>query len=205
MAVSSLGVGGGICLFVMIVVLTTKSEPNAFIYGLRVGLLLGGTFAVFLLAVLLPLDLSAHIFLNKGRYRQIWDLEQMREMDAEGTARQILHACRQALLVVPYITAVSDDVENMVTRGQTSVSWRSAGEDMEVEITPLDATRWHIKVLSKPRSKNIVFDYAKNFENVETFSSNFVSIIGKDKVVLSGDAPEVKPALEVKGDRKSVV
>jgi hypothetical protein len=47
MAVSSLGVGGGICLFVMIVVLTTKSEPNAFIYGLRVGLLLGGTFAVF--------------------------------------------------------------------------------------------------------------------------------------------------------------
>ena len=61
MLVTSLGVGGGIGLLVLIVVLTTKNEPNAFKYGITVGLLLGGMFALFMVAVLLPLDLSIYI------------------------------------------------------------------------------------------------------------------------------------------------
>lgn len=191
MLVTSLGVGGGIGLLVMIVTLVTRSEPNAFIYGLKIGVLFGGIVALFLLAVLLPLDLSGHIFLTKGRYRQIWELEQTRELDVQGSAKQILHACRQALLVVPYVIAVSDDVENMITRAQTSVSWRSAGEDIEVEITPHSPENWHIKCVSKPRNKNLVFDYAKNFENVETFASQMTSIVGADKVKMTGEVAEI--------------
>lgn len=184
MLVTSLGVGGGIGLLVLIVVLTTKNEPNAFKYGITVGLLLGGMFALFMVAVLLPLDLSAHIFLSKGRYRQLWELEQVRELRAFGTAKQILHACRQALLVVPYVNAVSDDVENMVTRAIAGVSWRSPGEDLEVEITPRAPNEWHVKVVSRPRSKSVVFDYAKNFENVETFVTQFSTFVGIDQVKL---------------------
>ena len=184
MLVTSLGVGGGIGLLVLIVVLTTKNEPNAFKYGITVGLLLGGMFALFMVAVLLPLDLSAHIFLSKGRYRQLWELEQVRELRAFGAAKQILHACRQALLVVPYVNAVSDDVENMVTRAMAGVSWRSPGEDLEVEITPSSPNEWHVKVVSRPRSKSVVFDYAKNFENVETFVTQFSSFLGADQVKL---------------------
>lgn len=180
--VSSLGVGGGIGLLIMIIVLTTRNEPNAFKWGLTVGLLLGGIFAAFTLAVLLPLDLSAHIFLSKGRYKSIWELDQVRELEVQGSVKQILHAARQALLVVPYVTTVSDDVENMITRAITSVSWRSGGEEMEVEINPVSFNSWVVKIVSRPRSKNVLFDYAKNFENVETFTTQFVELIGADNV-----------------------
>lgn len=183
MLVSSLGFGGGIGLLVMIFVLTNKNEPNAFRYGLTAGLLFGAIFAAFTLAVLLPLDLSAHVFLAKGRYRQIWELEQSRELEVDGTAKQILHASRQALLVVPYVTQVSDDLENMICRAVTGTSWRSGGEQMEVEITPINAARWHVKVLSRPKSKNVVFEWGKNFENVETWLSQFNEVIAEKKQV----------------------
>ena len=46
--VSSLGLGGGIGLLIMIIVLTNKNEPNAFHYGLMAGLTIGGIFALLL-------------------------------------------------------------------------------------------------------------------------------------------------------------
>ncbi len=179
MLVSSLGFGGGIGLLIMIFVLTNTDKPNAFRYGLMAGLTIGGIFAVFMVAVLLPLDLSAHVFLSKGRYRQIWELEQMRELDVVGTGKQVLHAARQALLVVPYVTRVSDDVEHMITRAASGPSWRSSGEEMEVELTPMAENHWKVKVVSRPRSKNVVFDYGKNFENVETWVGQFTKLLAE--------------------------
>jgi hypothetical protein len=179
--VSSLGVGGGIGLLIMIIVLTNKNEPNAFHYGLMAGLTIGGIFALFTIAVLLPLDLSAHVFLSKGRYHQIWDLEQTREIEVTGTGKQVLHAARQALLVVPYVTRVSDDVEHMITRAASGPSWRSGGEEMEVELNCHAENQWQVKIVSRPRSKNVVFDYGKNFENVETWLGQFDSLLKETK------------------------
>ena len=188
MLVSSVGFGGGVGLLVLIFVLTNKNhEPNAFHYGLTAGLVFGLIFAVFMVAVLLPLDLSAHVFLSKGRYKQIWEMEQTREFEVDGTAKEMLHASRQALLVVPYVTAVSDDVEHMLTRAVTGPSWRSGGEDLEVEINPVSAHRWKIKATSKPKGAGVVFDYGKNFENLETWMNQFLEIAqakGENKNVL---------------------
>ncbi|MBS2006562.1 MAG: hypothetical protein JST01_05955 [Cyanobacteria bacterium SZAS TMP-1] len=181
MLVSSVGFGGGVGLLVLIFVLTNKNEPNAFQYGLTAGVVFGLIFAFFMVAVLLPLDLSAHVFLSKGRYKQIWELEQAREFEIDGTAKEMLHASRQALLVVPYVTAVSDDVEHMLTRAVTGTSWRSpGGEELEVEINPVSAHRWKIKATSKPKGKGVVFDYGKNFENLETWMNQFLAIAQAD-------------------------
>ena len=128
--VSSFGVGGGVGLLLMIFVLTNRSDPNAFKYGMTAGLAIGIIFALFLVAVLIPLDLSAYVFKAKGGYKQIWDLEQVREFEIKGTAKQALHYARQALLLVPYVVEVSDDVEHMITRAKTGASWRSGGEVM---------------------------------------------------------------------------
>jgi len=177
MLVSSVGFGGGIGLLVLIFVLTNKNEPNAFQYGLTAGLVFGLIFAVFMVAVLLPLDLSAHVFLSKGRYKQIWELEQVREFEIDGTAKEMMHASRQALLIVPYVTAVSDDVEHMLTRAVTGTSWRSpGGEELEVELNAISAHRWKIRATSKPKAKSLVFDYGKNFENLETWMNQFLEI-----------------------------
>jgi hypothetical protein len=177
MFISSLGFGGGVGLLVLIFVLTNKNEPNAFQYGVTAGVVFGLIWAFFMVAVLLPLDLSAHVFMAKGRYKQIWELEQTREFEIDGTAKEMLHASRQALLVVPYVTAVSDDVENMITRAVSGTSWRSpGGEELEVEITPVGTHRWRIKATSKPKGKGVFFDYCKNFENLETWMNQFVEI-----------------------------
>ncbi|MBS1992454.1 MAG: hypothetical protein JSS86_09730 [Cyanobacteria bacterium SZAS LIN-2] len=210
MLVSSVGFGGGVGLLVLIFVLTNKNEPNAFQYGLTAGVVFGLIFAFFMVAVLLPLDLSAHVFLSKGRYKQIWELEQAREFEIDGTAKEMLHASRQALLVVPYVTAVSDDVEHMLTRAVTGTSWRSpGGEELEVEINPVSAHRWKIKATSKPKGKGVVFDYGKNFENLETWMNQFLAIAQTDGpknvlVLNQEEEPEAKAKIKSNnGDQKS--
>lgn len=120
------------------------------------------------------MDLSAHLFLRKGLYREVWELEQTREVELDGTNKEVVSACRQALLVVPYITNVSDDTEHLITRAATGTSWRSAGEELEVEINPISATRWLLKCTSKSKGKNVLFDYGKNYENVETWRKHLL-------------------------------
>ncbi len=100
----------------------------------------------------------------KGAHSQIWELEQTRELIYEGSSKEAMAACRRALLMVPYVHQVSDDTEHLTARASTGASWRSPGEDLEVEINPISENRWQVKCVSRSRSKNVVFDYAKNFE-----------------------------------------
>lgn len=181
MVVSTLGVGGGVALLVIIFFLTLKGDQNAFEIGVRSGMSLGIVFAVFFVAVLLPLDASARLFKGKG-YEEIWELEQTRNIVVEGTIKEVMADCRQALLMVPNVTSVSDDAEHLLARASTGPSWRSPGEEMEVEINPISEHRWAMKCVSKSRSKNIVFDYAKNYENVETWQKN-LKLVSSDQAV----------------------
>lgn len=167
--VSLFGFGGGIGLMVLIGNVVILHNPRAFEHALYAGVGIGTVFAVLLVGVLLPLDLTAHLFLSKGRYSEIWELEQTRELVFDGTLKDLTRNCRQALLVVPAVKSVSEDMEHLMIRALTGASWRSSGEQIEVEINPVSENSWRLRCTSKPMSHNIVFDYAKNFENVETW------------------------------------
>ena len=172
LAVITFGIGGGVGLFVLCVILVVnmnKSEPLAFTYAWKAGLVIGLIFGVLLVAVFVPLDLFARLFLAKGVYKDIFELEQVREIRMHGTPKEILAACREALLAIPHVKSVSEDSEQMVTRALTGTSWRSPGEEIEVEMNPISEGNWIVRCLSKPKSPNAVFDYGKNFENVETW------------------------------------
>jgi hypothetical protein len=175
--VSTLGFGGGVGLLVMIFMLSVRHDQLAVSFGWRAGLIIGLMFAFLLVAVLLPLDLTAHLFLSKGLYKEIWELEQVRAVIVEGSLKEVMQATRQSLLLVPYVKSVSDDVEHHITRASTGPSWRSAGEDLEVELNPLKENTWTLKCTSRSRSKSVVFDYGKNFENVETWQRNVHSML----------------------------
>ncbi len=178
LAISTLGFGGGVGLFVMIVIVTSSNDPQAFSYAWKSGLTIGLIFGILRVAVLLPLDLFTRMFLAKGIYKDVFELEQVREIKMEGTSKEVLAACREALLKIPYVKSVSDDSEQMVTRAITGISWRSTGEEMEVEINPIAENSWLVRCSSKPKMENALFDYGKNFENVETWISK---IIGSGK------------------------
>ncbi len=167
--VGALGFGGGIGLLIIIVFLTVKGDQNAFEYGVKGGLAIGMVFAILMVAVMLPLDLFLRMERAKRAHSQIWELEQTRELIYEGSSKEAMAACRKALLMVPYVHQVSDDTEHLTARASTGASWRSPGEDLEVEINPISENSWQVKCVSRSRSKNVVFDYAKNFENVETW------------------------------------
>lgn len=167
--VTAVGFGGGIGLMIIIIFLTIKGDQNAFEYGVRWGLSIGMVFAILMVAVLLPLDLFLRMNRSKGEHSQLWELEQTREIVYEGTSKEVMAACRRALLMVPYVHQVSDDTEHLSAHASTGASWRSPGEEIDVEVNPISENKWSVKCVSRSRSKNVVFDYAKNFENVETW------------------------------------
>ncbi len=175
--VCTLGFGGGAGLFCFIFFMIFNGSPHAFEFGWKAGLIIGLLFSAIIVGILLPMDLSAHLFLAKGLYKEVWELEQTREVEVDGTNKQIISACRQALLVVPYVTNVYDDTEHLITRAATGPSWRSAGEELEVEINPVNSNRWTLKCTSKSKGKNVLFDYGKNYENVETWQKHLTELL----------------------------
>jgi hypothetical protein len=166
--VSMLGFGGGVALLLFIFIVVIKGEHNA-VQALLGGLLLGICFSLILTFVMVLLDLTARLFIAKGVTSSFWDLEQKRELVFDGSVKQIVAACRQALLAVPNVSSVSDDMTNLTAKALTGASWRSPGEEMLVQISPLGETQCQVNCISRCKSPKAIFDYGKNFENIETW------------------------------------
>jgi len=164
--VSALGFGGGVGLLIFIFALMLGGA-HAINYAVKAAVFFGLLFSVMLVVVMIMLDLTVRLYIARGFTEGVWELEQTRVVEVDGTIKQIAAACRQALLSVPNVTNVTDDMENLLARAQTGASWRSPGEDLEVEINPVNESRWQVRCVSKPRSNKVLFDYGKNFENVE--------------------------------------
>lgn len=171
MLISGIGFGGGTGLLFMILIIMFHNGPNKFYIAAKSGIGLGLVFGILLGIILSLLDLSARMYFAKGHYNEVWEMEQSREITMTGSPKEILAICREALLAVPYVKAVQEDAENLVARSSTGTSWRSAGESLEVEINPVSENEWLVRCTSKPIGLNIVFDYGKNFENVESWYS----------------------------------
>ena len=166
--VSMLGFGGGVALLLFIFIVVIKGEHNV-VQALLGGLLLGICFSLILTFVMVLLDLTARLFIAKGVTSSFWDLEQKRELVFDGSVKQIVAACRQALLAVPNVSSVSDDMTNLTAKALTGASWRSPGEEMLVQISPLGETQCQVNCISRCKSPKAIFDYGKNFENIETW------------------------------------
>lgn len=167
--VSTLGFGGGVALLLFIFIVMVKGEHDAAQSAIKAGLLLGIAFSFILTFVMVLLDLTARLFIAKGLSSSFWDLEQKREVILEGTLKQVVAASRQALLAVPNVTSVSDDVPNLTAKALTGASWRSPGEEIDVQISVISDSKYQLKCVSRCKSEKAIFDYGKNFENVETW------------------------------------
>jgi len=164
--VSAVGFGGGVGLLIFIFAVMLGGV-NAINTGLKAAIFFGLLFSVLLVVVMMLLDLTVKLYLARGFGQGVWELEQTRVVEVDGTIKQVAAASRAALLSVPNVTNVIDDQDNLLARAKTGASWRSPGEDLEVEFNPVNESRWQVRCVSKPRSTDVVFDYGKNFENVE--------------------------------------
>jgi hypothetical protein len=176
--VSALGFGGGVGLLIFIFALMLGGA-HAINYALKAAIFFGLLFSVLLVVVMMLLDVTVKLYLARGFSEGVWELEQTRVVEVDGTIKQIAAASRAALLSVPNVTNVIDDTDNLLARAQTGASWRSPGEDIEVEINPVNESRWQVRCVSKPRSAKVVFDYGKNFENVETWRKQLATSLAE--------------------------
>lgn len=170
--VGSLGFGGGIGLLTFIAFLVLTGKQSSLALALRAGTIFGIGFGFCFALVLLLSDISGRLFAAKGFHDEIWELNQAREIEYDGTLREARAISRKALLNVPNMKAVSDDdADEHRIKGSVGPSWKSPGEAMEIIITPMDnePNRWRIKCTSSCLAPQVAFDYGKNCENVEAW------------------------------------
>lgn len=178
--VSTLGFGGGIGLLVFIFIITTKGNEHAAEYGAIAGSLFGILFTALVFCVMMPLDLLLRSFIARGKeteYGSILDNKQIRELTLRGNNKHAHYVGRQALLAVPGVKNVHDNATIGTITASTNASWRSAGEKLEVSVKKKDSGQYILRCTSQPSMKNIVFDYGKNFDNVEIWKNNAKEIM----------------------------
>lgn len=169
--ISTLGVGGGIGLLIFVIVLAGKGDQHAAQYGMMGGTIAGLIFTALFFCVMLPIDLlfrwSIARSSKSNKIENILAIEQMRELTLHASAKKIHFACRQALLSIPGVKNVYDDTAHSKISASTGTSWRCPGEVIEVEIHKQDAEKFLLRCSSRPAINKVIFDYGKNFENVE--------------------------------------
>jgi hypothetical protein len=181
--VSTLGVGGGVGLLVFILFLAGKGDQHAAQYGLTAGAIVGLISATSFLCIMMPLDLLFRWSIARSsktnETKAILENEQMRELNLRGSVQKTHFACRQALLSLPGIKNVHDDTAHSKITASTGMSWRCPGEVIEVEIQKTGVEEFLLRCVSRPAINKVVFDYGKNFENVETWkkrTQEFMSV-----------------------------
>lgn len=180
--VSSLGFGGGIGLFTFIAILVSTGKQDALGVALQAGVIFGLGFGVLCALLLLLSDLTSRLFAAQGFGRtEVWELEQERQVEVEGTIKDARIMSRQALLAVPNVKAVADEDNEYSIRASVGASWKSPGEAMRVNIEPAAENRWRVKCISTCLSKNIAFDYGKNFENVEAWLKSMETLMNSQQ------------------------
>lgn len=168
--VSVLGLGGGIGLLTFIALIILKSDQfTAIDVSLKSALVVGLSFGCFMALVFLLTDLTMRLAASQGRYEEIWELEQTREVEVDGTLKEIRQLCRESLLVMPNLKSVAEENFQSGMMASTGNSWRSPGEQVAITFEQLAEDRWKVRCVSRCTQKDIAYDYAKNYENVESW------------------------------------
>lgn len=187
--VSVLGVGGGVGLLTFIALIVLRSDQiTAIDVGIKSALVIGLGFGSFMALVFLFTDLTMRLFVSQGRYEEIWELEQTRVIQLEGSLKDVRRICREALLAVPNLKSVAEESEQPDLNASTGFSWRSPGEQVEVSFEQSSDNKWQVKCSSRCTQKNIAYDYAKNYENVESWLKRVTVLADKQKKAIDGAA-----------------
>ena len=174
--VALFGVGGGTGLMTFIALVIYSDQQTAVELGLQSALVIGLSFGTIIATALVLTDLTMRLSVAGGSPKdELWELEQSREVELSGSLRDIKRQCRAALLAVPNLKSVSETSDDTGMIASVGRSWRSPGEEVKVRIVQMPDGRYKLSCKSSCVQKQVGFDYAKNFENVETWLKHMVA------------------------------
>ncbi len=174
--ISCLGFGGGLALLRYIFfTVNNHNTLDVFFESFKVGLSLGFIFTVFLILIFFLLDVSSRLIIVRDvkeplkNQQIIWDIEQKRSVNIKGNINEVILICRQALMEISSISNVHQDSDKLNITAKTGITWRSFGEIITLNFIQEEENVWQVICTSSCKNKNVIFDYAKNFENVEVW------------------------------------
>ena len=160
----ALGFGLPIGIFITI-------RINSF-YGFIEGIIAGILVALAGMAILIPLDIFQRIrcYLKYGTID--FGVTQERRLRIEGDYISVFKALYNVLEKRKKLETLYKDAENGVIQAVTKRSLRSLGEKINIELLKTSSKGKVLVILSsKPKmfASTTMFDYSKNFENLESF------------------------------------
>jgi hypothetical protein len=137
-----------------------------------IGFLDGAIFGLLLAIVLVSLIFCLDFFQRVKNYQKykIFDfaVNQERKIIIKGEYNEIYTKLCDAVKCYSKFIIYNEDCENGIISARAKGSWRSFGEDIKIEITKGSAGKFYVNIVSRPKVFLTMFDYSKNFENVET-------------------------------------
>jgi hypothetical protein len=146
---------------------TFLSIMNASLEGFALGLFVGAIWALLVFAVFLPLD----VFEKVKCYRKYgfidFRVRQQRTVRIDGDCITILDTLQRVFQSHKTIHLRKKDTKRGIIEAEVGRSWRSFGEKMTVTLNWNQGNKVSVTVSSRPKIPATMFDFSKNFENVE--------------------------------------
>jgi hypothetical protein len=167
-------VGGGLIfgLFQSI----KKASYHGFIDGIEFGSLL----ALTAIPIIVVIDLMQRLkcYLNY----KIFDLgiEQERRFLIEDDYMPVFNRLQEVLDHLKRIDCHQQDIENGHIQAVARPSWRSFGENIDIELSKASKDKVVAVLSSKPRMSLTMIDYGKNLENVEIITKGIMEAFARD-------------------------
>ena len=80
------------------------------------------------------------------------------------------------VLILIKAKVTKDSKNDGIIIAETGLSWKSFGENLLLKLKRVGSKQTQIKILSKPKVRTTMIDFGKNFENVERFYKEILSI-----------------------------
>jgi len=152
--------------------LTSGKEPIFVHMGWGFFFIPIGLGALFGIPMALILGVAHYFMVKRVAQDKPFDLSpiQKRTFVSKSDSRSILENCVLALQKFPARIVENNSLQNYIT-ACTSTSWKSWGDDIRIDVVPIDETNTQIKIICRPALKTTLVDYGKNYENAEKLMS----------------------------------
>jgi hypothetical protein len=131
-----------------------------------------GLGALFGTPMALILGLAHYFLVKQVAQGKSFDLSpiQKRTFVLKSNSRSTLQNCVLALQKFPARIVENNLLQNYIT-ARTSTSWKSWGDDIRVDVVPIDETNSLVNIICRPALKTTLVDYGKNYGNAEKLMS----------------------------------
>ncbi len=146
-------------IFLGIVNLRLMGFPLGFIWGLFEGLIIG-------IWISIMFALSVRHIPNEKRAEAL-KVFQVRNMELVIPYDRVFTLCKESLNLIKKCKIRKENRSQGIINARVGLNWDTNGDDISFEVSKIDDRKTRVRVSSRPALRITIFDFGKNFKNVE--------------------------------------